>query len=313
MDGGCAMKPKDITIRPFLDSRHSLCPGCGSALAMAHLLSIAAGPLPSGKTKKIRSAVIPASCWSTGSGRDGASFIGTNLVNTPFIAGATVGEGISIMSERQGLADDELTVVWAGDGASFDIGLGLLSGAAIRNADILYVINDNQIYGNTGAQETGATPESAKTQTSPAGKTAPQKDILEIMLAHKIPYYASLALGVTTFGDFYAKVQGAADRKGFRCLHVLSVCPPGRKCDASSVPELAELAVQTRVFPLVEAIGGRLRLTKPKREKPVEEFLKRQKRFSHVLDSPVALSEFQERVNRRWSYLLRLEEITNIN
>jgi len=32
-----------------------------------------------------------------------------------------------------------------------------------------------------------------------------------------------------------------------------------------------------------------------------------------VLDSPVALSEFQERVNRRWSYLLRLEEITNIN
>ena len=145
------MKPKEITVQPLLDSRHGLCPGCGAAMAMAHVLSIVTSPLPSGKTKRIRSAVIPASCWSIGSGWGGTSFIGTNLVNTPFIAGSTVGEGISIMSERNGLADDELTIVWAGDGASFDIGLGLLSGAAIRTADILYVINDNQTYGNTGA------------------------------------------------------------------------------------------------------------------------------------------------------------------
>ncbi|MFY9461880.1 MAG: thiamine pyrophosphate-dependent enzyme [Candidatus Sungiibacteriota bacterium] len=303
------MKPKDITIQPLLDSRHGLCPGCGSATAMAHILSIVTSPLPSGKTKRIRSAVIPASCWSIGSGWGGASFIGTNLVNTPFIAGATVGEGISIMSERAGLADDELTIVWAGDGASFDIGLGLLSGAAIRNADILYVINDNQTYGNTGAQESGATPEGAKTQTSPRGKEIAQKDILGIMLSHKIPYFASLALGVTTLDDFYAKVRKAADTKGFRCLHVLSVCPPGWKCDTSSAPELAQLAVETRIFPLVEVIDGRLCLMRPKREKPAEEFLKRQRRFSPVLDSPEALKEFQERVDKRWRYLSDLEKM----
>lgn len=304
------MKPKDITVQPFLDSRHGLCPGCGSAIAMAHILSIASQPLPSRKTKKIRAVVIPASCWSTSSGVDGVSFVGANLVHTPFIAGATVGEGISIMSERRGIADDEITIVWAGDGASFDIGLGLLSGAAIRNADILYVINDNQTYGNTGAQESGATPEGAKTQTSPAGKTIPQKDMLGIMLAHSIPYYASIALSVTTLDDFYAKVQRAADMNGFRCLHLLSVCPPGWKCDAAKTPVLAELAVQTRVFPLVEITGGRLRLIKPKREKPVEEFLKHQRRFGAILDSPEALREFQKRIDKRWNYLLRLEEIT---
>lgn len=305
------MKPKEITIQPFIDSRHSLCPGCGSAIAMAHVQSIISRPLPSGKIKKIRSVIIPASCWSTSSGFDGVSFIGANITHTPFIAGSTVGEGISIMSERRGLADKEITMVWAGDGASFDIGIGLLSGAAIRNADILYVINDNQTYGNTGAQESSATPQGAKTQTSPAGKILPQKDIIGIMMAHKIPYYASLALSVTTLDDFYTKVGRAADMEGFRCLHILSICPPGWKCDSDSAPELAELAVQTRVFPLVEIINGRLRLTKSKREKPVEEFLKRQKRFSAVLDSAEASREFQERVDNRWNYLLRLEEITN--
>ncbi len=305
------MKPKDIAIQPFLDSRHGLCPGCGSAIAMAHIQSIVSQPLPSGKIKKIRSMVIPASCWSIGSGFDGVSFIGTNLVHTPFIAGATVGEGISIMSKRRGLNKDEIIIVWAGDGASFDIGLGLLSGAAIRNADILYVINDNQTYGNTGAQESGATPKGAKTQTSPEGKTIAQKDILEIMMAHKVPYYASIALSVTIIDDFYAKVGRAADMEGFRCLHLLSVCPPGWKCDAAKTPDLAELAVQTRAFPLVEIINNRLRLTKPKREKPIEEFLKHQKRFSEVLDLPEATREFQERIDNRWNYLLRLEEITN--
>lgn len=307
------MKPKDIRFQPFLDSRHGLCPGCGSAIAMAHILSIVTNPLPSGKTKKIRSVVIPASCWSIGSGFGGASFIGTNLVNTPFIAGATVGEGISIMSERNGLADDELTIVWAGDGASFDIGLGLLSGAAIRNADIIYVINDNQTYGNTGAQESGATPEGAKTQTSHLGKNIAQKDILEIMMAHKIPYYASLALSVTTLDDFYAKVGRAADQKGFKCLHILSVCPPGWKCDTDIMPDLAELAVQTHFFPLVEVTHGHLRLAKPKREKPIEEFLKHQKRFDAVISSPESLREFQERIDKHWNHLLRLEEITNMD
>ena len=305
------MKPKDIAIQPFLDSRHGLCPGCGSAIAMAHIQSIVSQLLPSGKIKKIRSMVIPASCWSIGSGFDGVSFIGTNLVHTPFIAGVTVGEGISIMSKRRGVNNDEITIVWAGDGASFDIGLGLLSGAAIRNADILYVINDNQTYGNTGAQESGATPEGAKTQTSPLGKEIAQKDILEIMMAHKIPYYASIALSVTTLDDFYAKVRRAADQSGFRCLHLLSVCPPGWKCDAAKTPDLSELAVQTRAFPLVEVIDGRLRLTKPKREKPIEEFLKHQKRFDGIIDSSEILREFQKQIGNRWDYLLRLEEITN--
>lgn len=301
------MKPKEIALSPLLDSRHGLCPGCGSAIAMAHILSILSQPLPSGKTKRIRAVVVPASCWSIGSGWGGVSYLGVNLVNTPFIAGAAVAEGISIMSERQGHADDEITMAWAGDGASFDIGLGLLSGAASRNADILYVINDNQIYGNTGAQESGATPVGARTTTSLFGKQNAQKDMMGIMLAHKIPYYATIALSIPTIGDFYDKVKRAAELKGFRCLHLLSVCPPGWKCDSDDAPELAELAVSTKVFPLVEVADGRVKVTKPKREKPVEEFLRRQGRFNSVADSPEKIAEFQKTVDARWRHLCDLE------
>lgn len=303
------MKPKEVTVGPFLDSRHALCPGCGPAAAMAHVLSIVSKPLPSGKTKKVRAVVFPASCWSIGSGANGESFLGVNLVNVPFIAASAVAEGISIMSEREGRGDEELTIAWAGDGSSFDIGLGLLSGAAARNADILYVINDNQIYGNTGAQESGATPEGARTTTSVEGKDGVQKDIMSIMMAHSIPYFASAVLSPTTLTDFYEKVATAADLRGFRCLHLLSVCPPGWKCATDSAPELGELAVSTRIFPLIEIKNGKLRLTRSKREKPVEEFLKLQGRFSRAVADEETLKKIKEKIEQRWKYLLKLEEL----
>ncbi|KKU51890.1 MAG: hypothetical protein A3H69_00335 [Candidatus Sungbacteria bacterium RIFCSPLOWO2_02_FULL_47_9] len=303
------MKPKDVTVGQFLDSRHALCPGCGSAAAMAHVLSIVSKPLPSGRTKKIRAVVFPASCWSIGSGASGESFLGVNLVNVPFIAASAVAEGISIMSEREGRGEEELTIAWAGDGSSFDIGMGLLSGAASRNADILYVINDNQIYGNTGAQESGATPEGARTTTSVEGKEGIQKDIVSIMMAHSIPYFASAVLSPTTLTDFYEKVATAADMRGFRCLHLLSVCPPGWKCPTDSAPELGELAVSTRIFPLVEIKNGTLRLTHPKRVKPVEEFLKYQGRFSYLMSDEARLNSVKEKIERKWKYLSKLEEL----
>ncbi|OGZ96551.1 MAG: hypothetical protein A3I44_05395 [Candidatus Sungbacteria bacterium RIFCSPLOWO2_02_FULL_51_17] len=302
------MKPKEIAPFQTLDPRHGLCPGCGSAIAMAHTLSIISRPLPSGRTRRVRAVVLPASCWSIGSGWNGESFLGVNLVNTPFIASSAVGEGISLMSKRQGRDEEDITMVWAGDGSSFDIGLGLLSGAASRNADILYVINDNQSYGNTGAQESGATPEGARTVTSPLGKSIPQKDIMGIMLAHSIPYYATAILSVPTLTDFYSKAQVAADMKGFRVLHLLSVCPPGWKSPTDASVDLAELAFSTRVFPLIEIAGDAVRLTKPKHEKPVEEYLKPQGRFAQLLASEERLAAFKATVEKRWRALCALEK-----
>ena len=64
-------------------------------------------------------------------------------------------------------------VVLTGDGAAYDIGLASTSGAIYRNLDFYYICYDNEAYGNTGFQWSGATPFASKTGTTPAGKTNP--------------------------------------------------------------------------------------------------------------------------------------------
>ena len=129
-------------------------------------------------------------------------------------------------------------VVWGGDGATCDIGFSGVSAAAERNEDIIYVLNDNEAYMNTGVQKSGATPEGAWTTTTPASspRAGQKKDIARIMAAHGIPYVATLALGsVPMLRDFRAKVARAAEVRGFRFLHVLGACPPGWRYPTDSV------------------------------------------------------------------------------
>src|ERR1035437_7846664 len=58
-------------------------------------------------------------------------------------------------------------IVIAGDGATYDIGLGALSAMAERGEDILYICYNNQAYMNTGIQKSGATPIGAENTTQP--------------------------------------------------------------------------------------------------------------------------------------------------
>jgi pyruvate ferredoxin oxidoreductase beta subunit len=63
--------------------------------------------------------------------------------------------------------------------------------------------------------------------------------------------------------------------------------------------------VQTKIFPLYEVIDGRWRLSrKIKKPKPVSEYLKMQRRFSHLTEEDIAL--IQERVDRDYDRLLEL-------
>ena len=85
-----------------------------------------------------------------------------------------------------------------------------VSAAAERNEDIIYVLNDNEAYMNTGVQKSGATPEGAWTTTTPsrAPKRGGKKEMGRIMAAHGVPYVATLAAGsVPMLKDFRAKVE----------------------------------------------------------------------------------------------------------
>ena len=142
---------------------HSACAGCGPAINMRHVLGALAAATPGSRIV----LVIPASCWTIVAGVWPVSTFGVTVHLTPFASAAAEACGIKAALRLRGL-DKTHVVVWGGDGATSDIGFSGVSAAAERNEDILYVLNDNEAYMNTGVQKSGATPEGAWTTTTPA-------------------------------------------------------------------------------------------------------------------------------------------------
>jgi 2-oxoisovalerate ferredoxin oxidoreductase beta subunit len=284
----------------LLHPGHAACAGCGPAVNVRHMLGALQAATP--ETKIV--LVIPASCWTIIAGVWPVNAFGVTVHLTPFASAAPEASGIKAALRLRGHEDTHV-VVWAGDGGTCDIGFAGVSAAAERNEDIIYVLNDNEAYMNTGVQKSGATPEGAWTTTTPVAnpRHGQKKEIARIMAAHDIPYVATLAAGtLPMLKDFRAKVRKAAETKGFRFLHVLGPCPPGWRYATAQTTEMARLAVESRTFPLVECDHGRWRVTlAPKHPVPVREFLESQGRFSHL--TPEQVETIQRHVDERWERL----------
>jgi pyruvate/2-oxoacid:ferredoxin oxidoreductase beta subunit len=283
---------------------HAACAGCGPAINIRHVLGGLAAASPESKTV----LVIPASCWTIIAGIWPVNAFGVSVYLTPFASAAAEASGIKAALRLRGDGDTNV-VVWGGDGSTSDIGFSGVSAAAERNEDIIYVLNDNEAYMNTGVQKSGATPEGAWTTTTPrsAPRTGQKKDLARIMAAHGVPYVATLAAGsVPTLRDFRAKVARAAEVRGFRFLHILGGCPPGWRYPTAQSTEVARLAVESRYFPLVAWDNGEWKITfQPKHTVPVSDFLETQGRFSHL--SPAEIDSIQSHVDERWNLLVGLE------
>jgi pyruvate ferredoxin oxidoreductase beta subunit len=218
---------------------------------------------------------------------------------------------------------DSLDIIaFAGDGGTYDIGLQALSGALERGHDFTYVLLDNEAYMNTGIQRSGGTPYAAATTTSPAGQIIPgkrewKKPIDEIIIAHEIPYVATLSAAWPM--DLIRKARNAFDAEGPAFLHAIVPCARGWRYPPEKTIEISRLAVQTCFFPLWECKlkEGRTvyELTaasaaiakRPRSKKPVEEYLKNQGRFRHLFQPKKRgdiLNNIQSWVDHRWQLLL---------
>ncbi|MEC9363537.1 MAG: thiamine pyrophosphate-dependent enzyme [Pseudomonadota bacterium] len=216
-------------------------------------------------------------------------------LHSVFANAAAVASGVE--AARRGLPGSERVVVQAGDGGTFDIGLQCLSGMIERGHDALFVCYDNEAYMNTGVQRSGSTPHAARTTTSPPGRLSEgkrhlKKDMLAIVAAHHMPYAATAS--VAFFPDLKAKVEKAMRLRGPRFLHVFSPCPLGWDHDAAASVQVARLAVETGLFPLVEleygAVTGVMRLAQ---RRPVEDYLRLQGRFKHLFKDAHGAAELR--------------------
>jgi pyruvate/2-oxoacid:ferredoxin oxidoreductase beta subunit len=254
---------------------HLACPGCGGALAMRLALKAL------GKKTMV---VLPACCWSIINGPFPYSAVKVPLFHTAFETAGSVSSGIKAALDILGKKD--ITVLaWAGDGGTFDIGLQALSAAAERNDDFIYVCYDNEAYMNTGIQRSSATPWGAWSSTTPAAKEEPKKNIMDIMVAHRIPYAATASVSYPD--DFIRKLKRAKDIKGTRFIHALVCCPTGWKCSSEISIKLTRLAVQSGIFPLYEVENGlKYTLNKPQQISPdnklIRSYLGAQGRFANL-------------------------------
>ncbi|MFQ5711965.1 MAG: thiamine pyrophosphate-dependent enzyme [Candidatus Geothermarchaeales archaeon] len=253
--------------------------------------------------------VDPAGCIAIVQSPYPHSSFGVITINSAFETAAATASGIASALEMRGL-DDVTVLAWAGDGATFDIGLQALSSVADRNDNILYVCYDNESYMNTGIQASGATPYGAWTTTTPLGKRRHKKDILGIMMAHNIPYAASASPSFPV--DLLKKVTKAKGIRGTRFFHLLAPCPTGWRFPSNLTIKLGRLAVETGMWILYEYHDDQLTLTGPSRyiaegklkRKPVADYLSPQGRFSNLSDADA--EEVQTWVDQRWEELKNL-------
>jgi pyruvate ferredoxin oxidoreductase beta subunit len=242
------------------------------------------------------------------------SWLYTTMGSAP--AGAQgVRDALDILRGKGRLApeDDLQVVVVAGDGSSYDMGLSATSGTLYRNLDYWYICYDNEAYGNTGMQQSSATPYGARTATTPLGtgatpgNPAGKKDLFEIWRAHRPPYIATVSGRHPV--DLARKFEKAKPFKGPKLFLAFAPCPTGWGYDPAKTWEYARLGVECGVFPLKEVVDGEVTHTYVKRTwRPVEEYLQGQGRFRHLFEpvrQEAVIRSIQDAVDQYWASVQR--------
>ncbi|MEM1966679.1 MAG: thiamine pyrophosphate-dependent enzyme [Nitrososphaerota archaeon] len=296
-------KLTDLYGREGLSPGHTACQGCGATIAVRQVLLAAEPPYI---------VVSPTGCLEVVSSQYPYTSWRVPWVHVAFENAAAVASGVEAALralEKKGLGKRQKVIVIAGDGGTFDIGFQALSGAFERGHNLLYICYDNEAYMNTGIQRSAATPLGATTTTTPTGKLEMKKDITSILVAHGSPYVATASPHL--WKDLANKVRKAQSKEGPTFLHIVAPCPRGWYFDSHLTIKVAKLAVETRIFPIYEVEHGRYRINYPvPRPRPIEEYLKLQNRFAHLLKPENAhiLEAFKQWVESRWNHLLKMAE-----
>jgi pyruvate-ferredoxin/flavodoxin oxidoreductase len=164
---------------------------------------------------------------------------------------AALGSKFSLDQAYQNRYNSVLTkiIVFAGDGAIYDIGNGPFNHALGENYDITWVIFNNEGYMNTGVQKSGATRFGSDRSTSPigkkyAGKTTLHRRIISQAMAISHVYAAKLSID----NPFYAIkiLKEAIAYNGPSMVEFFSACPQGHVTHDWAGPLISRMMVESR-------------------------------------------------------------------
>ncbi len=173
---------KDLgTFKEIIDE-HPHCAGCGVALGV-----------------RLVAASLPAPADTIIIGTPGCSFFGlaqtaVNYSNTAFGNQNAVASGLKRMLSLRYPDRHKDVVVLVGDGGIADIGLDMTLHSWFRREKIVTIMVDNEVYGNTGGQESGMTKEGQVLNMAPGGKKFPKIPVFEIAKVSGCAYAAKVTV-----------------------------------------------------------------------------------------------------------------------
>ena len=279
--------------KSLLAPGHKACAGCGQLMAAKTVINtLGPNTIIANATGclEVTTTPYPQSAW------------GTPWIHSLFENAAGVASGIQAALKQKGKEKQIKVVAQGGDGGTFDIGFGLISGMWERNENILYICYDNEAYANTGIQASGATPWGSSTTTTPAGSGdtidaigshQQKKNMIAIALAHNLPYVAQTTAGYIS--DIEAKVKKALTMDGPGYIQIMVPCIPGWGLQPNEAVKIGKLGAQTGIYPVLEYVNGELvkKMNVPDEQPKVEEYLKPQGRFAHLFKTPLGKKQIE--------------------
>ena len=178
---GKPKKVKDMGKFKELIEEHPMCAGCAMTLFI-----------------RIVFLALPKPEHTIFVGTAGCGRLAISQGNVPFIYGNygdtnAVASGLKRGLELRFPEQEKDVIVMCGDGGLVDIGFQGLMHSWFRHEKFTTIMLDNEIYGNTGGQESGMTQKGLVAKMSPRGKQDDKMDMLGLAKVANLDYVCRLA------------------------------------------------------------------------------------------------------------------------
>lgn len=214
-----------------LTEAHPHCAGCGVSLAV-----------------RLATAALPAPADTAIVGTPGCSFFSlvqtaVNYSNTAFGNQNAVASGLKRMLSLRYPDTPKDVVVMVGDGGVVDIGLDYTLHSWFRQEKITTIMLDNEVYANTGGQESGMSGKGAVLNMAPKGKAFQRIPIFEMAKTAGCAYAARVTVASPRrLGDCVRKAVLIAREAGPAFVQVFTPCPTNLKFPNDQTVRVARAA-----------------------------------------------------------------------
>lgn len=201
-----------------LIEEHPLCAGCN--LALAFRIVVASLPKPED------------SIFVGSTGCNSLAFPQLALHNIHSLFGNqnAIASGLKRALNIRFPDTEKDVIVMAGDGATADIGLDITLHSWFRKEKITTIMLDNELYANTGGQESGMSPCGAVLNMAPTGKKFDKVDMFGLAVASGCSYVAVVSTAnPRKIGECLKKAIYVARKIGPTFIQIHTPCPTNLK------------------------------------------------------------------------------------